>query len=69
MALSCSYIDDGLMGADPICEAIQLWKEVRDLFTQLGFKLKCGNQVKEKSCEYPGGDQRRKVKTRNPLQG
>ena len=40
MALLCFYVDDGLMDADSICEAIQLWKESRDLFKQGGFELK-----------------------------
>ena len=40
MALSCFYVDDGLMVAGSIREAIQLWKESRDLFKQGGFELK-----------------------------
>ena len=40
MALHCFYVDDGLMGTDTIHEAIQLWKELQDLFKQGGFELK-----------------------------
>ena len=40
MALHCFYVDDGLMGADSICEAIQLWKDSLDLFKKGGFELK-----------------------------
>ena len=40
MALRCFYVDDGLMGTDSIHEAIQLWKELKELFEQGGFELK-----------------------------
>ena len=39
VALDCFYVDDGLMGADSIDEAICLRNEVQDLFDQGGFKL------------------------------
>ena len=40
MALRCFYVDNSRMGATPINEAIQLWKESRNLFKQGNFKLK-----------------------------
>ena len=40
LALLCFYVDDGLMGADSIREAIKLRKESQDLFRQGGFELK-----------------------------
>ena len=40
VALDCFYVDDGLMGADSIDEAIQLRREQHDLFDQGGFKIK-----------------------------
>ena len=39
MALNCFYVDDDLMGADSIHEAIHLRNELHDLFDQVGFKL------------------------------
>ena len=40
MVLLSFYVDDGLMGADSINEAIQLRKESQNLFKQGGFELK-----------------------------
>ena len=40
MALSCFYVDDGLMCTNSIHEAIQLQRELQDLFQQGGFELK-----------------------------
>ena len=39
VALDGFYVDDGLMGADSIHEAIQSRRELYDLFDQGGFKL------------------------------
>ena len=34
MALCCFYVDDGMMAADSIHEAFQLWKESQDLYKE-----------------------------------
>ena len=39
-ALECFYVDDGLMGADSIQEAIELRKELQQLFKLGGFNLR-----------------------------
>ena len=60
------YVDDGLAGADTIEEAIDLQRQLLDLFTRGGFLLRKWNSNKPSALQHVSSELKESHYTRSP---